>query len=308
MMLRANFRKLVDRAMSSRIDTGLRPVVEKELLHYDILFLLAREGFLDRIVFQGGTCLRLCHGSDRYSEDLDFAGGPGFDATQLTGMADALRDWLGDRYGIDVAVKAPKPKHGGTSPEGILVDKWQVSVTTSPERPDLPRQRIKIEVASVPAHESELMVLKRNYDVTPAGYHDVLLRTESLDEVLADKLLAFPVVLPGRPRHRDIWDIEWLRQQGARIRPDLIQRKIEDYRVSNYPERLEDAIARAGEVIGGAAFSAEMSRFLSAERVARTFGRSGFKEYLARRTREVFEDVRSSLDPESRRDAPDFEL
>lgn len=308
MMLRANFRKLVDRAMSSGVDTGLRPVVEKELLHYDILFLLAREGFLDRIVFQGGTCLRLCHGSDRYSEDLDFAGGPGFDAAQLTRMADALRDWLGERYGLDVAVKAPKPKGVGTQSDSILVDKWQVSVTTSPERPDLPRQRIKIEVASVPSHESELMMLKRNYDVTPAGYHDILLRTESLDEVLADKLLAFPVVLPQNPRHRDIWDIEWLRQQGARVRPDLLLRKIEDYRVSTYVDRLEDAISGAGDVINGDGFSAEMSRFLPAERVARTFGRTGFKDYLAGRTRKVFEEVRSSLDPEARRDAPEFEL
>lgn len=308
MMLRANFGKLVDRAMSSGVDAGLRPVVEKELLHYDILFLMSREGFLDDVVFQGGTCLRLCHGSYRYSEDLDFAGGPDFDAARLTRMADALRDWLGERYGLEVAVKMPKARPGDGTAEGILVDKWQVSVTTSPERPDLPRQRIKIEVASVPSHDSELMMLKRNYDVTPAGYHDILLRTESRDEVLADKLLAFPVVLPGHPRHRDLWDIEWLRQQGARIRPDLVLRKIEDYRAADYLGRIQEAITRIDEVIQGTAFQAEMSRFLPADRVARTFGRPGFTEFLSRRTREAFEEVRAGIDPAARRDTPEFEF
>lgn len=51
---------------------NLLPVVEKELLHYRILDAMMREGFFSSLVFQGGTSLRLCHGSPRYSEDLDF--------------------------------------------------------------------------------------------------------------------------------------------------------------------------------------------------------------------------------------------
>ena len=43
---------LVDRAMEDPRLHGRRPVVEKELLHYDILFALERGGFLDRLVFQ----------------------------------------------------------------------------------------------------------------------------------------------------------------------------------------------------------------------------------------------------------------
>ena len=34
---------------------ALLPVVEKELLHYDILAALDTSGWLDRLVFQGGT-------------------------------------------------------------------------------------------------------------------------------------------------------------------------------------------------------------------------------------------------------------
>lgn len=56
----------------------MRAVVEKELLHYDLLFVLDRGGLLDNLTFQGGTALRLCYGSSRLSEDLDFLGGKDF--------------------------------------------------------------------------------------------------------------------------------------------------------------------------------------------------------------------------------------
>lgn len=34
-------------------------VIEKELLHYEILRILDKEGILETLTFQGGTCLRL---------------------------------------------------------------------------------------------------------------------------------------------------------------------------------------------------------------------------------------------------------
>jgi predicted nucleotidyltransferase component of viral defense system len=63
------------------------PVIEKELLHYDILDELDRFSLLARLSFQGGTCLRLCYGSERYSEDLDFAGGSDFNHRDFVGLA-----------------------------------------------------------------------------------------------------------------------------------------------------------------------------------------------------------------------------
>lgn len=38
----------------------MRPVIEKELLHYDILYALDEARVLDNLVFQGGTSQRLC--------------------------------------------------------------------------------------------------------------------------------------------------------------------------------------------------------------------------------------------------------
>lgn len=70
------FDRLVDHALKAKADLApLRVVVEKELLHHDILREMSSAGLLDRLTFIGGTCLRACYGSSRLSEDLDFTGG-----------------------------------------------------------------------------------------------------------------------------------------------------------------------------------------------------------------------------------------
>ncbi len=66
----ADFTSMVELAMAAPGRSHMRPVIEKELLHYDILFTLDKDNLLDRLTFQGGTSLRLCHGSPRFSEDL----------------------------------------------------------------------------------------------------------------------------------------------------------------------------------------------------------------------------------------------
>ena len=55
----ADFNSLVEKVLEANGDSGNRPVIEKELLHYDILFALDQAGMLDNVVFQGGTSLRM---------------------------------------------------------------------------------------------------------------------------------------------------------------------------------------------------------------------------------------------------------
>ncbi len=44
----------------------------KEILQEIVLLALSRAGFFERAAFYGGTALRILHGLDRFSEDLDF--------------------------------------------------------------------------------------------------------------------------------------------------------------------------------------------------------------------------------------------
>lgn len=45
----------------------------KEITQEMALYALAKNGFFKHASFQGGTCLRIVHGLDRFSEDLDFS-------------------------------------------------------------------------------------------------------------------------------------------------------------------------------------------------------------------------------------------
>lgn len=131
---RVDFDTLVTAAIQQSGLAGLRPVVEKELLHYDILFCLSEAGLLKNLTFQGGTSLRLCYSSNRFSEYLDFAGGAEFCSADLAEMKDCIEDYLGNRYGLEVTVKEPKELRNEPAYAEVNVDKWQISVTTAPER------------------------------------------------------------------------------------------------------------------------------------------------------------------------------
>ena len=76
--------------IASKVDgAGITPVIEKEIVHYEIIRSLGRNGLLQDITFQGGTSLRLCYGSQRYSEDLDFVAGDNLLCRRVIHRADA---------------------------------------------------------------------------------------------------------------------------------------------------------------------------------------------------------------------------
>jgi len=123
MMVRVELAEMVKRVLTGQPElTELEAVVVKELIHYDILWCLEREGFLHQLAFHGGTDLRLCYVAPRMSEDLDFAGGPGFTRQDVDGLTEAVRSQLTARYGLEVTLKEPKPRKNVE--ESVAVDTW----------------------------------------------------------------------------------------------------------------------------------------------------------------------------------------
>ena len=98
-----SIRKLVEIALEHHPElAGMEVIVEKELLHYELLHVLNRGGWLDGLTFQGGTALRLCYGGSRLSEDLDFSGGPEFSSESMEGLAAYLKETLSSQgLGVD---------------------------------------------------------------------------------------------------------------------------------------------------------------------------------------------------------------
>ena len=286
-----DFAALVDRAMNPPGLAHMRPVVEKELLHYDILFSLDNKGLLDQLTFQGGTSLRLCYGAPRYSEDLDFAGGKDFTSEKAGEIGACIEKHIGQRYGFDVRVKEPKQLQRDPQYDGVNVDKWQVSVVTTPERPDIPQQRIKIEIASIPAWTREPRSLQINYDFLPDGYGDTIILAETLNEIMADKLVSLVNTIKY-VRHRDIWDLRWLKQKNAEIDITLVKKKLDDSRVSGYKEKLDSMLERLPEIIRGEAFRNEMRRFLPVDVWERTLEKEKFSLFMTNEIKEMFEQTK----------------
>jgi predicted nucleotidyltransferase component of viral defense system len=291
---RADFEELVNLAMAVPGRVRMRPVVEKEILHYDILFCLDQKGLLDQLTFQGGTALRLCYGSSRFSEDLDFAGGTDFTSQDLQQIRDCIEKYIQPRYDMEVEVKEPQDLHKSLVNSGLNISKWQVSITTAPARRDLPRQRIKIEVASIPAWTREPRALQVNYNFLPDGYADTLVMTEKLDEIMADKLISL-VNTERYVRNRDIWDLRWLKQNSAVVDLELVSKKIYDYGISDYPGKLEVMLERLPGIIHGETFRNEMMRFIPDDVRERTLEKDKFYDFLEVEVRGLLEEVRSGL-------------
>lgn len=281
----------------------MRPVVEKELLHYDILFCLEQKGLLDNLVFQGGTCLRLCYGGNRFSEDLDFAGGHNFSSQTLVEMKNCIEHYIGSRYGLEVIVKEPATLKLDPKYAELNIDKWQISVIMQPERKDLPRQRIKLEIANIPAYTKQAVSLNANYMFLPDGYNDTLIFAESLDEIMADKLVSLPAT-QRYVRNRDIWDLTWLKQQGATLKPDLVKQKVNDYKLKNYTTMLDTTITNIPDIVTGDRFKSEMKRFLPTDVHDRTLGKYKFEGFLINTVTALLQGVKHQLNGEQA--APDF--
>jgi len=163
--------------------------------------------------------------------------------------------------------------------DGLKVDKWQVAIVTSPERKGLPQQKIKIEIMNIPAYSSEPHTLLHNYDFLPDGYSDTLIMTESLDEIMTDKLIAF-VNCDRYIRYRDIWDLRWLIQKGAQLNIQWFNQKISDYQISDYETKLSNKIESISTIIYSDQFKHEMQRFIPYDTQQRTLQKDKFYSFL----------------------------
>lgn len=278
------FDSLVDQAMSTRAELALlRPVVEKELLHHDILREMSAAGLLAGLTFIGGTCLRACYGSPRLSEDLDFTGGSCFKRSDLAELGGILRRNLRKRYGLRIEVGDPIREEG-------RVSTWKMSVETRPGRKELPSQRIHLDICSIPSHDARPMMLRNIYGVE-MGTSGLILQAQSREEILADKVVAL-ALRKNRIKNRDLWDILWLLQQGVELPHALIPLKLKDHHCAplEFATLLRDRVKSLGVSAAiRADFVKEMRRFLPSSISVQTVEQSSYWEYLARAVGELSE-------------------
>lgn len=268
------FDQLVDEALRSRADHAvLRPVVEKELLHHDIFREMSAAGLLAGLTFIGGTCLRACYGSPRLSEDLDFTGGADFRREDLARLAEVLTERLSTRYELPVRVSEPKQTAG-------RVSTWKLRIETRPEQRHLPAQRIHLDICALPSYDLRPMILRNLYEVD-LGTSGLILRAESREEILADKLIAL-AFRENRLKNRDLWDLAWLTQRGVELPVELIPKKVRDHGRSDdeFASSLRGRIGHLGSEEARTDFLKEMRRFLPSATVEETLQQEDYWQWL----------------------------
>lgn len=255
--------------------TGLDDVVEKEILHHDIMSVLHKEGVLQQLVFIGGTSLRLCYNANRLSEDLDFTAGSDFKPTQLNGLELRIQQHLEKKYGLAVSVRKPALSDGDTST-------WKITLEKHPGRPDIPSQKMHIDICALPSFDIQHRPIMDHYRIN-STMSGLPIPVQSLKEILADKMIAF-AYRERRIKPRDIWDIVWLKQQGIEQSPTLVLQKLEarEKTVADFCGNIKQhALLVDNNRATHDDFLQEMGRFLPHDVAERTVNQQAFWPYLS---------------------------
>lgn len=166
---------------------------EKEILFLKELF---ESPLGNDLVFRGGTALRLCYGSPRFSDDLDFS--------ELRGIS------------TDKFTKVIK-KIAAKYPDMNLTDLWSKRFTHLAEfkitEDWLPQPfRVKIEMRKGETKEKAYELKLLSSEVTPL---QVLGNAATMQQIFAEKKLA----LKDRKMPRDLFDL-WFLGQKLKITVD----------------------------------------------------------------------------------------
>lgn len=284
------FDKLVNQAVENQPNlSSLRIVIEKELLHHDILRTLRDNHLIQHLTFIGGTCLRSCYGGVRLSEDLDFTGGSNFSRESLATMGQILTQSLQDKYGLHVTVSEPTKDTQNTST-------WKIKIETRPEAKNLPAQRINIDICALPSYEKRPMMLLNPYGVD-MGTSGLIIQAQSREEIYADKLIAF-AFRPNRIKYRDLWDIVWLHGQGIKPRLELIPNKLRDRHqaIDYFLKLFEDRMKLLEEEPRmETEFKQEMIRFLPKEQISRFLEQDNSWAFITYLMKESADQIRKII-------------
>ncbi len=254
---------------------GIIPVIEKEILHHDIMDVMIKQGAMQSLTFIGGTSLRLCYNSSRLSEDLDFNGGFNFKPADFDGLDAEIQKYIQNKYETEVWVNKPSSDNQGDT------SSWKISIVKEANRPDLPRQKMHIDVCAIPSFDVEKRALINHYNIL-VPTEGLLIPVQSLHEALADKFIAL-AYRARRIKPRDLWDILWLKQRGTGISQVLVEQKLEA-RGKTRDDFVEALAVQLGKLQQDdevrSDFNAEMSRFIPKQLKERTIDDPAYWAYV----------------------------
>ncbi|RYG04203.1 MAG: nucleotidyl transferase AbiEii/AbiGii toxin family protein, partial [Chitinophagaceae bacterium] len=188
----------------------------REILQEITLAGLQRSGFFEKAAFYGGTALRIFHGLDRYSEDLDFSlleADPGFSFEP--NLESIIREFIAVGIEVDIQEKK-KTKQSNINSAFLKADTSWHELTLKniipQERPSAIRGAIKIKLEvdkqPPPGFETEEKLLLRPFSFYTKCF--------TLPDLFAGKMhaLLFRKWI-NRVKGRDWYDMEWYIRKGV---------------------------------------------------------------------------------------------
>jgi predicted nucleotidyltransferase component of viral defense system len=196
----------------------VQDLIAQERLEMEVLDKLHRERLLQGFYFCGGTMLRLCHGLDRYSVDLDF--------------------WLADHLQADpVFREMERCLSSGYQLKDAAEKRFTMVFELRASR--FPRS-LKIEIRKDhPPAETETAIA-----YSPHANRQVMLRALTLRAMMELKTVA----LLDRGEIRDAYDMEFLVKRGICPQADVdslrqVLARIADFRKTDYTAKLGSLIS-----------------------------------------------------------------
>lgn len=165
-----------------------------------ILAGLYHGGFFDYAAFYGGTCLRIFHGLQRFSEDMDFSLLAPNENFNFTNYFQPIIDEFA-MIGRQVEIKKKDKKNFGKVESAFLKDNTDVYDVTFQTEKSI---KIKIEVDTLPPlkfnTEQKLLLLPESF----------MARCFTLPDLFAGKMHALVYrAWKNRVKGRDWYDFEW---------------------------------------------------------------------------------------------------
>ena len=189
----------------------------KEITQEIALYGLKEAGFFEKASFQGGTCLRIIHGVDRFSEDLDFVlreSDPKFDIEPFLQKAIEVMNVYG--YKIEISGEDKADKKLKTR---FLKDDSIKKLLNFENKLDL-RKKIQIKV-EVDINPPKGAIDEINYLDFPI---DFMVTTHDLSTLLSGKCHA--LLCRSYIKGRDWYDYLWYVSKGVKINIEMFQEAI----------------------------------------------------------------------------------
>lgn len=206
-----------------------------------ILAGLYNGGFFDVAAFYGGTCLRIFHNLQRFSEDMDFSLLAPNDEFDFTQYFQPIVDEFA-MVGREVEIKKKDKKSFAKVESAFLKDNTDVyDVTFQTEK----SVKIKIEVDTQPPlkfdTEQKLLLLPRSF----------MVRCFTLPDLFAGKMHALVYrAWKNRVKGRDWYDFEWYVRHGipldfTHLHERALQFNQEDISEESFLEKLKERLSTA---------------------------------------------------------------